>query len=329
MKQKIFCRKGTHQGFQHRKLGFNNQDGVLLESFYIPSFGKTYHVGIVCDGCTGLPGYSKTEVGGSLLPVFAYARLQEFVCNGIQPPELPRVLYQSCTEFMRDLANKIMPVSIAWDYPPEFKKLAVSRKDIAARLAWDVTARFRADYLSATMLGFVSDEQQIVVFQSGDGVILVNDELTIIEQDNKPDYMVYSINNPGQGFGIKTYEVADIQRFALCSDGLRHLMDNGDGTPSEFCDRMFSHEPRHILGLQLLLNNTFVGNEDKMGDDCSGVTLENLGFKNKTAVPKTEVVETKQSTDEVVIAEAVELTAPTEQAPATEEKPAASVSEKK
>ena len=333
MKQSIFCRKGTHQGFQHRKLGFNNQDGVLLESFFVPAYKKTYHIGIVCDGCTGLPGYSKTEVGGSLLPVFAYVRLQQFICYGLTLPELPRVLYQSCTEFIRDLALKIMPGDVAWDYPSEFKKLSTQRKDIAARLNWDVTSRFRADYLSATMLGFVSDEHRIVVFTSGDGVVLVNNELNVIEQDDKPEYMVYSINNPGTGFSIKMYNVSDVQRLAITCDGLRHLMNRNDGKegttpePSEFCDRMFKHLPGHILGLQLLLNNTFMGNEDKMSDDCTGVILENQDFDKKDPKPESAASNAEDKPQEedvtagddaeIVEADVVEV-APPEEAPATD-----------
>src|SRR3989338_2543866 len=147
----IIARKATHQGSKHRQLGFNNQDGVLLESFTVPAFGKRYHVGIVCDGCTGLPGFSKTEVGAGLLPVFAYGRCQEFICAGLPLTELPRALFQACTEFLRDLAQKVMPANVIWNYPEALRPVLIGTK--TGRMDWDSTTRFRVDYLSATILG--------------------------------------------------------------------------------------------------------------------------------------------------------------------------------
>lgn len=271
---KIFCRRGSIQGFKHHQWGVNNQDAVLVESFSVPKLEKQYHVGIVCDGCTGKPMFSKTEVGASLLPVYAYSRCQELICSGMSLPEIPLALFQMCTEFLRDLANKVMPSSVFWPYPSEV--LAVpsmkGRKDVNS------TERFRLDYLSATMLGFITNEEQLVTFSAGDGVVLVNDELTVIDQNDEPDYLAHSINRPGKGFDVKTYNLLDVRRLALCSDGLKDLMKD-----PEFVDGMFSSEPGSIIGLHQYLAVKMFGNEDRMGDDCTAVTLENLEYEADVA----------------------------------------------
>ncbi len=262
----VKVRKATHQGSKHRQLGFNNQDGVLLEPFCIPAFGKRYTVGIVCDGCTGLPGFSKTEVGASLLPVFVYGRCQEFLCSGLPLSQIPTALFQSCTEFLRDLAQKVVPSNLYWGYPEELLPALTKLK--TGRLDWDVATRFRVDYLSATLLGFVADEAEIVIFSAGDGIILVNDEIDVIDQNNKPEYPASSINNPGKGFSVRIFNRNDIRRVAVCSDGLTELMKD-----PEFVEQMFSAHPG-LFGLQVLLNNTYNERDYLMEDDCTAITFE-------------------------------------------------------
>ena len=262
----VRTRKATHQGSKHLQLGFNNQDGVLLEPFNIPAFGKQYTIGIVCDGCTGLPGFSKTEVGASILPVFAFGRCQEFLCAGLPLADIPMVLFQSCTEFLRDLAQKVMPRNVFWGYPdalkPALAKLNTGRAD------WDSTTRFRVDYLSATLIGFVTDETLLVTFTAGDGILLVNDDLRIIDQDDKPEYPASSINSPGKGFDVHVLNLSDVRRVAVCSDGLKELMAD-----PKFVDQMFSFNPG-LFGLQVLLNNTYHERDHLMEDDCTTITLE-------------------------------------------------------
>lgn len=265
----ILTRKATHQGSKHLQLGFNNQDGVLLESFAIPAFRKQYTVGIVCDGCTGLPGFSKTEVGASILPIFAYGRCQEFLCAGLGLADIPMVLFQSCTEFLRDLAQKVMPRNIYWGYPeglkPALAKLNTGRAD------WDSTTRFRIDYLSATLLGFITDETQLVTFTAGDGIVLVDNDIRVIDQDDKPEYPASSINSPGKGFDVRVLNLSEVRRVAICSDGLQELMQD-----NQFVDQMFSFNPG-LFGLQILLNNTYNERDYQMEDDCTAIILERSG----------------------------------------------------
>ena len=280
-------RKGTKQGSKHIQLGYNNQDGVVLESFSIPVYQKRYHVGIVADGCSGLPAFSKTEVGASLLPVYAYGRCQELICAKIALEDIPKALFQMCTEFMRDLANKVMPGNILWKYPSILLPYLPKGREL-----WDSTARFRGDYLSATLLGFVCDETQLVTFSAGDGIIMVDNDLEVIDQNDSPEYPAYSINNPGKGFAIKVYDAKKVRRVLIATDGLKQLV--GDAA---FMEEIFSSMPGHILGLQTLLNKTFLKSPHLMMDDCTAITLERTDTADSSVTAAETTVSTSQTTN--------------------------------
>lgn len=198
--------------------------------------------------------------------------------------------------FLRDLTHKVMPSSVFWGYDDKLEPVFKNLK--SGRWKWDSATRFRNDYLAATMLGFLTDKDKIVLYKKGDGITLVDDTLTIIDQNDEPDYMAGSINSPGTGFEMEIYNISDISRLAICCDGLRHLMcPLGDdelksfvvpGQPHlirlvygqdleepEFVQQMFNHMPGHMLGLQFLLNENYRDQDELMGDDCSIVTFAN------------------------------------------------------
>lgn len=255
----VKIRGGSVQGSKHLQWGLRNQDSFLLESFSVPAFRKTYHVGLISDGCTGLPGFSRTEIGSGLLTMFSYARIQELVCCGIPVSDVPTVLYPAVTEFIRRLSDDVMPRTIVWPYP----------KAVSARQQWSSTERFRADVMSATILGLVCDEETTVVFSAGDGIILTNDNLDIIDQKDQPAYPAISINEPRRGFSIKVYATHEVKRLAVMTDGLKKLIHE-----KEFRDHLFTHQADNAFGLQFLLNVLRNERPEDMEDDCTAVTLE-------------------------------------------------------
>lgn len=255
----IVTRSATRQGSKHIQLGYNNQDAWMNETFGIPAWRKQYHVGIVSDGCSGLPRFSRTEVGANLISLFAYTRIQEFLCGGVSPDEIPRALFQACAEFVRNLSNTLMPSSISWPYPA----------GIEDRATWSCTQRLRADYFSATFICFICDGEDVIIMSRGDGIILINDELKIIDQDDKPDYLASSTNNPGSGFVTQKVPLANLNRLVISTDGLKELM-----TDPAFVRRMFEHMPGNPMGLQFLLNRTYLTSPELMKDDCTAITLE-------------------------------------------------------
>jgi hypothetical protein len=257
--EQFVMRAATHQGSKHRQLHVNNQDAKLAERFAIPAWNKRFMFGVVSDGCTGFPAFSRTEVGANLLSVFSYSRVQELACAGIPIAEIPRVLFQSVTEFIRHLANLVMPSTVHWPYPVRLKD----------RDGVDSATRFRLDYLAATLLGFIADGELIVTFSAGDGIILVNDDLTVIDQDDRPEYPARSIHAPGSGFQVRTYRMADVRRLAVMTDGPKDLVQE-----RTFVDDIFAHKRGNAMGLQILLNIMFDNHPEKLLDDCTIVAFE-------------------------------------------------------
>lgn len=258
-KRTIRMRSGTHQGSRHRQLGINNQDARLAECFGIPAFSKTYHVGLVSDGCTGYPAFSRTEVGSNLLVLMAYQRIQAFLCSGMKLEDIPRMLFHSVTEFLRTLTNLMAPPNLHWPYPPALTQ----RKGLSP------SERFRTDYLSATLLGFVTDGEDIVVFSAGDGIILMGSDRKVIDQNDRPDYPASSIDNPGRSFELQMAKLAEIRRLAIMTDGLKTLTAD-----PAFTDRLFSHMPKNPMGVQYLLNVTFNARPEDMDDDTTAIVLD-------------------------------------------------------
>lgn len=260
---RIATRRATVQGTKHVQLGINNQDAWLMEEFDLPALGRRYRVGIVSDGCTGLPAFSRTEVGSNLLVLFAYARIQELVCARMALEEIPRTLFHAIIEFVRRLSNDVVPRGIHWGYPMKLNGTHADREN------WSSTMRFRTDFLSATLLGFVSDGERVITFTAGDGILIVNDEVRVIDENDHPNYPASCVNAPGIGFDVRSYAIGQVRRLAILTDGPKALVSN-----PAFVDSLFAHAPGNPMGLQFLFNVTRGNAPEKMTDDCTAVTFQ-------------------------------------------------------
>lgn len=266
MAHQIRLRTGSVHGVKHAKLGTNNQDAVLAQEFSIPKWGTSYRVGLISDGCSGIPAFTHSEVGAHLMVVNCLARIQELIIGGARMEDIPMPLYHSVTNFMRNLANTIMPANIHWPFGVPFRGSNAFRDNI------DATRRFTIDYLAATVAGFIDDGETLVVFRSDDGVVSVNDELFIVDQNNQPDYPALSINSPGGGFKVSVYASAEVSRLCLATDGLKELLTVGElGLPGAFFEGNDNQ-----MNVQFALNRLRKAYGEKMGDDCTVLTRERL-----------------------------------------------------
>lgn len=257
-KASFSVRSASRHGTMHRRLNLNNQDAVQAQTFAVPAIGKYFHVGLVSDGCTGNPMFSHTEVGAHLLSLYAYKRIQELICTGVPLEEIPKTLFSICTEFLWGLINQLSSPGMVWAYPGIIK----------GREKWDSVRRLKTDYLAATLLGFICDEDKLVTFTSGDGIVLVNDDVTIIDQNDQPEYPVISVNAPSTGFATRVYDMSNIQRVAVMTDGMKDFVKD-----TESRNHLFMHMPEHPLGLQLLLNVAADQHPERVKDDATLVTL--------------------------------------------------------
>jgi len=140
---------GTTQGFTHRNLDYNNQDAVITME------DKGCTIGIVADGCGS---GSNSEVGAQLGVKF----ILKFILNKLQINQ----------NWQINLKNEIQ------NYSRGITELHLGSLN-----------NFVKDHLLYTIIGFVKEGGKLTIFSCGDGVIIIDNETTIINQDNRPKYV--------------------------------------------------------------------------------------------------------------------------------------------
>ena len=126
----------------------------------------------------------------------------------------------------------------------------------------------------ATILGFVMDDQKLIVFGAGDGMVIVNDEINAIDQNNRPIYIAYHLldremlekgvaDSLPDCFNWSIYSTQETQRFAICTDGIEDMWKKDPKSINGIWD----HEPNAPKGLQWWLKIGSNGNH--FGDDCT------------------------------------------------------------
>jgi hypothetical protein len=222
--------------------------------------GQTsYRLGVVSDGCSGIPALSHTEVGSNLLAAFCVTQVQELLSGGHQTADIPAALYPALTGFCRTLSRLVVPQGTYLPHRPV--RSQPYRQDLTP------VERFRIDYLAATIIGFLDDGDTLVTFRKGDGVIIVNEEIEVIDQNNTPEYLGVSVNRPGERFDTQTYDSATVQRLVIATDGIEPLLAmEGVG------HQLFSTDNRY--GFQGNLNVLRREYPEKLSDDCSFVVRE-------------------------------------------------------
>lgn len=264
-------RVASIQGVKHARNGVNNQDAAQVHEFSVPKWKKTFRIGLVSDGCSGIAAFSRCEVGANLTATYCLGRIQELILDGVEVAEVPSLLYHSLVNFLRTVSNLIMPPSVQWSYPLNF------RGDHAFRNELTATDRFRVDYLMATLIGYIDDGTTLVTFQAGDGVIIVDGELKIVDQNDRPNYPLM-----GGGFDATVYDARTVRRLALVSDGIEELLKRaGSDLPS----RLFEHNAESLAGLRALFDGLREQYPERVDDDMTAVTRELIGGEEDEEEP--------------------------------------------
>ena len=241
----FILKAGSVPGKDHLFRQANCQDKYCWGSFEVG--GKLYQAGIVCDGCGSAEG---SEVGAALLAEFSLGELRRLLERGCRLEELPGKLYQAGLHFLKELACLVLGEKASSGQVTEF------------------TGR----YLLATVLGFVLNEDQTLLFAAGDGLLIVNDLVECRDEDNRPSYLAYGLLGPDQltgtaplrqGFDFRVLPTASIERLAVWTDGF---------DPALSAEIWKLGGPR---GLQRKLN---IWSKRKLfSDDTTGITLERSG----------------------------------------------------
>lgn len=249
-------RTATLAGSAHRRLGKNNQDSLMIDSVKLD--GKSYLFGVVCDGCTG-GEYSRTETGAHLMTTFITNEIPAILQLGLPLQDVPQALFTRCIGYL----SAITAQTIVGD---PLKR-----------------AVFVRDHMLCTVIAFIADEEQIIFFSAGDGVFVINDNFIKIDQDNKPSYLGYHLvdraylNVKGgvlpKSFSVQCYSLAEIDHFAICSDGmLQQAVDALWGI----------YEPDNLLAVQRKLKVLSLRTFD-FSDDCTAIVVQKIQRAEITA----------------------------------------------
>lgn len=145
--------------------------------------------GVVSDGCGE---GAASEVGAALTCAVAVEALRRSLAEGVPFDALPSIVLGAITAAMTPLAS--------------------AASDPAA------PSRFIRDHLLATLVAFVVSDEQAIVFACGDGVLMVDGEVLVFDEDNRPSYLGYLLT--GRSIEPRVHRFGRVDRIAVATDGV-------------------------------------------------------------------------------------------------------------
>lgn len=171
-------------GRDHAVLRRNRQDAALSGTL-----GGRAAYGVVADGCGQGAG---SEVGAQLSACVAAAAIERELGLGVA---------------LAGIDARVVAAVVS--------ALADAAQHVAGRAAREAFVRER---LMATVVAFVVRDEEAVVFASGDGALLVDDELIELDHDNRPGYPAYELF--GRRVDVFTRRWLGPRRIAVATDGV-------------------------------------------------------------------------------------------------------------
>lgn len=250
-------------------LNVNCQDSVLVRECSLQN--PTVLIGLVSDGCSNrLNPLCHTEVGASLSCLFATRFIVSQLQDGVELSLIPGTLYANWTNYLRRIAELTMVGSVDQE------------RDL-----------FIHYYLTATLVGFVVDREETIVFASGDGFAQINNEQIFFNQRFTPPAdnprqsapMYAALHNISSSqfpeplpsnFDVRLIPTRQIERLLISTDGII-IGDDPAIVADDAKEAAFNHQPltakgfQHWLNLQQLTNRRFA-------DDVATVSLEHMAI---------------------------------------------------
>ncbi len=242
---KLMIRSATIIGSEHQRKQLNNQDGYITGQMFLNETQVSW--GVICDGCSA---GKHSGVGSKLLSRFLGEQIKTFFGLGLSVSEMPNHLFVSALVHLKSFISSMF---------------VDSEKE---------RAELVKNYFLCTIMGFISDSEKLVFFHAGDGMFIVDDQVTSIDQNNKPFYLSYhlvdkdclsakDLNLPFK-FDQYEYEIRTLNRFAISSDGLAE----------ETVAKIWDNE--HPLALQRKLRVMRLKKQADFYDDCTVITAEKV-----------------------------------------------------
>lgn len=278
MRESFEMATGTVTGKLHMASGKNNQDG-----FYT-IYADDFMIGVVSDGCGSEPN---SEVGAKLgcrmIAEIIYKRVDLFQNSGLKINEILTPKFWENTE----------------------KELCRQLRQLSDILGEDAIANF----FLFTLVGFVMAKTESLFFSLGDGIVIVNGEITILGPfpDNAPPYLGYNILleesvKPKNKIAIqKILDTRDVESVLIGTDGAMHLIkaesekisgkDELVGSISQFwTKKCFFENPDMVRRRLAIINRTYT----KFDREKDNLTREYGHLPDDTTLIVVRRKETKQ-----------------------------------
>ncbi|MBN1410168.1 MAG: protein phosphatase 2C domain-containing protein [Spirochaetales bacterium] len=203
--------------------------------------------GVVCDGC-GEGEFSET--GAALLGNFIINELNRADLNAVDAFK-DEIKSASCR-----FLNRLL--------------------DILNFSSENLKTEFIRNFLLTTFVFCVIEGERAVIGSSGDGIIITDESVNIIDQDNRPNYLAYRVVPSGymdfddynfDDLKVEFLDANALRRIAIASDGLKPVVSAGR------IDEIFGKTRRQ---LQRRLNVIQI-KEKIFYDDVSIVVFERTG----------------------------------------------------
>ena len=234
----------------------NNQDAYDIIS------NADYHIGVVCDGCGKSP---HSEVGAKVgCKVIAHSIAKNLVSTGgdMSSESFMEMIRGLTIDKIRTIAEMMGPTMIADD------------NGNPVRLSQTETY---TQYLLFTTVGFIIHKNKTTVFLLGDGITVVNGNISKFDSgpSNKPMYISYGVTGSSLAdqslknlqFRTWTYPTQDVQNLMVGCDGVGDLIDKADtklpgkeekaGPISQFWENNFFFENPDGIRRRLWTMNKF------------------------------------------------------------------------
>ncbi len=234
MERLVRVRSAQIIGRSHLLANKNCQDALIKGSLEV--HGKKIYYGVICDGCgSGI----NSEVGARLGAAYLGQQIESLLKSRTSLDKIPHILHKRILGFFKGMLGQIPFDS------------ASSRNN------------FIGDNLLFTILGFIYTEDEVIIFAQGDGVLVVNDQVTVRDENNQPNYIAYDLVGRQSEFDVFKFAGALVSKLAISSDA---LVDEQD-----FVGELW--ENSHPFGLQRKVN-VLSNEEHRFKDDLSVIVLE-------------------------------------------------------
>jgi hypothetical protein len=221
-------------GRDHLVREANAQDAFAVRTG-VSTSGAAYVAAVVTDGCGSAP---RSEIGAALLARLVADEAERGLSRGLSAAELPGRALSHARERLTEMVKLFAGTN-------------------AERTA------FVHDCLLSTVLVLLDDGKTLALAAQGDGVLVIDDEVMVLDHEDAPPYLGYSVL--GEAVPPPTIVIRDaaaVSRAAIATDGI----------PPELAPLLFGHRGR---SLARFLN--VEARRRPLRDDATVVVLERDG----------------------------------------------------